>query len=667
MLTEDDGAEPATADTAEQPSDHWQDAFRLSIQDLESSREELQVLNEELKTVNEQLSLSNEEVNKINAQLHAKIEVLKTQSDVLSSGAVMALFLDQELRVQWFTPDINAVFPLRPSDTGREITDFKPKFEDPHFIDAIQAVMQTGEPRECEVCNNEGDCFARRIRLFRPGEATMTGVAITFNDITEVKHYEERVVRRNAVLKGIARIFREALTCRNEEELGRVCLEVACDVTQSRFGFIGEVNPLTDRLETLAIRDPGGEAGRMPTGSEHGENSLPIHFEIQDIYERIRRDGQSLIIDEPSAPPDRIGMPPDPPPLKAFLGVPLLQIGQTWGMIGLGNRAGGYETEHREAAEALAPVILLAFLSKRAEDALSAELMAMKHLHVLSSVALTEIKLPQLLEAALDATMALHAADFGTVQMYDPQTKTLQIEAQRGFAPEFTEHLANEDAREATVSGLALASDKRVIVEDTEKAVADEPWVEIAHRAGYRALQSTPLLMPDGKPIGMLTTHFRHPRQFTEAELTLTELFNREIARIIAHARAETLLRESEHKYRELFNLIDEGFCIIEVLFDAHDQPFDYRFLEVNAAFEQQTGLVDVEGKTMHSLRPDQEAHWYEIYGRVAWTGEPIRFEKPDLALGRLYASYAFRIGHPDEHKVAILFRDITRPTPPPP
>lgn len=335
-------------------------------------------------------------------------------------------------------------------------------------------------------------------------------------------------------------------------------------------------------------------------------------------------------------------------------------------MIGLGNREGGYEEEHREAVEALAPVIVLAFLRKRAEAALNAELAAMQQLHTLSSVTPEIVNFEQLLEAALDATMALHAADFGTVQMYDPQTQTLQIEAQRGFAPGFTEHLADLDAEGSTTSGRALASDQRILVEDVEKAPADVPWVVVARRAGYRALQSTPLLMPDGKPIGMLSTHFRHPHQFTEAELTLTDLFTREIARIIAHARAEEALRESEHKYRELFNLIDEGFCIIEVLFDAHNQPVDYRFLEVNAAFAQQTGLIDVEGKTMHSLQPDHEAYWFEIYGRIALTGELIRFEKPDLTLGRLYASYAFRIGYPDEHKVAILFRDITSPTPPP-
>ncbi|SDX67412.1 PAS domain-containing protein, partial [Thiocapsa roseopersicina] len=60
----------------------------------------------------------------------------------------------------------------------------------------------------------------------------------------------------------------------------------------------------------------------------------------------------------------------------------------------------------------------------------------------------------------------------------------------------------------------------------------------------------------------------------------------------MAFERAEDALAQSEAKYRCLFESIDEGFCIIEMLFDARDKPVDYRFLEVNAAFERQSGLL---------------------------------------------------------------------------
>lgn len=119
-------------------------------------------------------------------------------------------------------------------------------------------------------------------------------------------------------------------------------------------------------------------------------------------------------------------------------------------------------------------------------------------------------------------------------------------------------------------------------------------------------------------------------------------------------------LRERETHYRTLFDSIDQGFCIVEVLFDDNEYPRDYRFLEVNAAFEAQTGLVEATGKTMRSLRPDHEDHWFEIYGRIALTGEPVRFENPAAALGRWYDVYAFRIDALEQRHVAILFDDIS-------
>ena len=124
--------------------------------------------------------------------------------------------------------------------------------------------------------------------------------------------------------------------------------------------------------------------------------------------------------------------------------------------------------------------------------------------------------------------------------------------------------------------------------------------------------------------------------------------------------RMENALRESESRYRTLFDSIDEGFCVIEVLFDERDMPVDYRFLEANPAFVKQTGLVGAVGRRMRELAPEHEAHWFEVYGRVAVTGEPSRFDAPAKALGRWYDVYAFRIGRPEDRLVAVLFKDVT-------
>jgi PAS domain S-box-containing protein len=123
---------------------------------------------------------------------------------------------------------------------------------------------------------------------------------------------------------------------------------------------------------------------------------------------------------------------------------------------------------------------------------------------------------------------------------------------------------------------------------------------------------------------------------------------------------AEDALRQSEERYRTLFSSLIEGFCIIEVLFDENDRPIDFRFLETNSAFETQTGLLNVQGKRMRELAPEHEAHWFELYGKVALTGEPARFVNEAKALNRWYDVSAYRVDGADSCKIAILFNDIT-------
>jgi len=124
--------------------------------------------------------------------------------------------------------------------------------------------------------------------------------------------------------------------------------------------------------------------------------------------------------------------------------------------------------------------------------------------------------------------------------------------------------------------------------------------------------------------------------------------------------RAEEALRVSENRYRSLFEAIDEGFCIIEVIFDANEKPIDYRFLEMNPSFVKQTGLIDAQGKRMRELVPEHEEYWFEYYGNIALTGQSARFQDYAKELNRWYDVYAFPFVHPEDRQVAVLFNDIS-------
>jgi len=149
-------------------------------------------------------------------------------------------------------------------------------------------------------------------------------------------------------------------------------------------------------------------------------------------------------------------------------------------------------------------------------------------------------------------------------------------------------------------------------------------------------------------------------RLWREDEIDLLKELTARLWAKTESVRTEEELRQSEEKFRTLFESIDEGYCIIQMIYDAEGIATDWKFLQVNAAFEKNNGLHNAEGKTIKELTPDIEQKWIDIYNRVAQTGEPIRFEEDSVALQRSFNLYAFRIGDPAEKKVAVIFRDET-------
>jgi PAS domain S-box-containing protein len=124
-------------------------------------------------------------------------------------------------------------------------------------------------------------------------------------------------------------------------------------------------------------------------------------------------------------------------------------------------------------------------------------------------------------------------------------------------------------------------------------------------------------------------------------------------------AATEAAWHETEAQYRTLFESIDEGFCVLEMISD-DGRAVDYRFVEANPAFEQHTGLVDAVGRTACELVPGLERYWVETYARVAETGEAYRFSQGSAAMGREFSVEAFRVGPAEARRVGLLFTDVT-------
>jgi PAS domain S-box-containing protein len=197
-------------------------------------------------------------------------------------------------------------------------------------------------------------------------------------------------------------------------------------------------------------------------------------------------------------------------------------------------------------------------------------------------------------------------------------------------------------------------------IEDT----GGDPRLTPSERAALRGIDVGAVLgiplVRDGRIVAVLSTHSRRPRQWTESDIGLVREAAARTWPWVERARVQVALQESEAKYRSLLESVDEGFCIIEIVEDDGGTPVDYRFLEVNGAFQHQTGLADVTGKPGSEVDPGSEHRWIDTYGSVARTGEATRFESHHDNTGRWYDVYATRVNDADSRQVAIVFRDIT-------
>jgi len=206
---------------------------------------------------------------------------------------------------------------------------------------------------------------------------------------------------------------------------------------------------------------------------------------------------------------------------------------------------------------------------KRAEQALreserllSAEADALVKLNESSSRLWRSRTLQEGLEVMLAAVIELLGADKGNVQLLEGSGKdgVLRIAAQRGFQPDFLEHFREVSADDDCACGRALRSGQRIIIEDVE---AEAPLRAPARAADYRSVVTTPLIGGDGKPLGMLSAHFRSVHRPGERELRRLDLYTLQASDFIQRCRMEQALRHNQEALHEADRRKDEFLALL--------------------------------------------------------------------------------------------------------
>lgn len=182
---------------------------------------------------------------------------------------------------------------------------------------------------------------------------------------------------------------------------------------------------------------------------------------------------------------------------------------------------------------------------QRINHELYEQIAAMRRLHEMSTRLAHAHELPNVLEEVLDSTIDLQKADFGIFQLYDENTHSLHLVAQRGFSREFVAQFRDIRADDRSGCVRAMQVRARVIIEDVEQDTEFAPDRAIAAREGYRGVQYTPIMGRGDSVKGMLSTYFRRPHRPAETDLQITDLYMRLAAVLLERAQDEKELREA--------------------------------------------------------------------------------------------------------------------------
>ena len=680
-------------------------------EELQSTNEELQSTNEELVTVNSELQRKMEELNQSNSDLE----------NLFASSEIAVFFLDRELLLKRFSPAMAEIFNLIPADVGRPMHYFNSIIDWLDLASDAHSVLTTLTPIEREVRTRHDDrSFIMRVLPYRTMEGTIDGIVVTLVDISERKQAEQALYASEKALREGDERLRFALEiCHiGAWDMSMTDHAVYRSPEHSRiFGytemlpqwtfemFISHVLPEDrDGVEQLIrqglaahqgwsfecrIRRVDGAtrwiwvAGR-PNVDKFGNSRMT--GVVQDITDRkeIEAENQQLLEDVQQEK-DRLSALIDsiadevwfadvqkkftlanPSALQTF-GIDdgddidienfaaSLQVFRPDGSLRPIEEAPSLRALRGEVVKNLEEIVRNPVTGELRHREVHANPVRDAHGEIIGSVAvvrdITDRKLAE--EALRDNRAKLEAA-------LSSMTDAVFISDNNGRFIEINDAFAAFHRFENKAACLQRLADYPEILEvftpDGELAPLDMWAVPRALRGETVTNAEYSLRRKDTGETWVGSYSFS-PIRDKQGRVVGSVVVGRDVTEL---KRKEEALRQSEVQYRTLFETLIEGFCTIEMIFNADGKPVDYRFLEINPAFEKLTGLYDVQGRTMRELAPENESYWYEMYGNVVLTGEPVRFESEAKVLGSYFDVCAYRIGGPGSRKVAILFNNIT-------
>ena len=573
--------------------------LRSSAEELETSKEELQSINEELRTVNQELKVKVEEATQHGTNLQ----------NLVNSADVGTIFLDRGLRIRLFTPAARALFNLIPADYGRPLSDITHRLIDIDVLRDAETVLADLQTIEREVRTTTGRVYMLRVVPYRAAEDRIGGAVLTFFDITERKRAEQAVRESEAKYRTLFETMNQGFG------IAEILVDEAGRPVDYR---MLEINSQFERLT-------GQSRKEFLSGRTVREVAPELEEEWYQFYGAVGLTGEPAHREIHAAAWDR------------------------WFEVSA-YRTGLPEQRHvailySEITERKLRERNLAFLA-----AVSAEF----------APRLNVDELMRQVGERLARHLSLSRCDFSEVDIDNDRITTIYDWRRNPAAPSVLgEHhistFLSEAGRRRYIAGELMAVDNawdsplmsapRELMEQLDiGAVVDAPYVE------------------NGRWTFLLSVCRAQPTTWRDDEVELIRELAARIYIRLERARAEQAVRESEAKYRTLFESIDEGFCVIEVIPGENGRVVDWIFREVNEAFARQTGQEGnvVLGKHGSEWLPNFDPQWLDMLSGVYETGGPLRTEIYAQDIARWVSAHYSRVGGAGSLFIAIVFNDIT-------
>lgn len=587
-----------------------------AVQELRASNEELQSLNEEyrstaeeLETSKEELQSINEELQTVNAELKSKLGIISAAHNDLqnltASSEIGTLFLDPDLRIRMFTPRVAELINVADADIGRPITNFTHRLEYDGIARDVRGVLRDLTPIETEVRTVDGNWFLIRIRPYRTLEGKVEGAVATFDDITERKDAAEVLAEELRNTEILQKLGARLVTEENIQTIYEDILTAAIEITRAKAGTVQMLDADAEELVVIATRG--------------FSNRTEQHFHRLDARSgtscglALRTGERSFFNFDPASTEVSTRLHVEDGVLSAQSSLLISRSGQPIGMVS----THWGDLDHRLSERELRFLDLLVrqaadLLEQRQADAALRE--SEQHFRALARTA--------------GSTIYHMSADWRFMYQLDSDTLAPTLEPIEDWVEKY---IPAEDlpAVRATIDG----------------AIRTKSMFELEHRVrqadgsvGWVLSRAIPLLDPAG--------------DIAEWFGTASDVTDRRTA--VEH------LRESEEKYRTLFTKMGQGYIEVELIRGPGGDAIDYRYVVLNPAYEQLTGIpVDkAVGRPSLEVIPDLSSFWAQTFQRIVDNQTAEEFEYEEKALDRWFGIYAYP-GEGD--RLTVLALDITQ------